>query len=412
MLEARGVSRATIGLVALLLGAGTGCQPQVDEEGAGVASDDLLAVNGLTMINGLTSTNGLGTGNGLTMINGLATSTGLSSTSGLMTSGAGRSTVTYLVRCALPAGHSITKKDQNGKSYTFSGMFGLAPGWETGSCGTSCQEAVSACMMSHLNVAGVHVAIWLDSPISAIGFGTSSTYPNEEGTFFGNLFVTSNGKVPAYYCEGAGFAKGIVPGRLGATSSAAGIFTNPFGSGALCSSKCVAASSGHKGQGYSSCNGYTSPITVWRAASYRPVFDNGYVYRFVNSKSKLAMDVAGSSTSDGATVLQYAPFTDRLNQQFKIVQTASSTWKILAVHSGKAIVGTGNGDDSAVKQDTFSSATTDVWGIDDHNGHFKVINKSSSQALESPNNSSSAALETSTYEGDSNQDWDIFAQVP
>jgi hypothetical protein len=359
-------------VLVLSLGVVAGCVPEGETtvDGTGVASDDLLAVNGLTMINGLTSTNGLGTGNGLTMINGLSSSTGLSSTTGLMTSATGRLTVTYMVRCALPSGHSITKKDQNGRSYTFAGMFGLAPAWETAACGTSCQEAVSACLMSHLNVAGVHVAIWLDSPIAAIGFGSNATYPNEEGTFFGNLFTTSNGKVPAYYCEGAGFAKGIVPGRLGASSSAAGVFTNPFGTGTLCAKKCSAAPSGHTGQGYASCNGYTSPITVWRAASYRPVFDSSYVYRFVNSKSKLAMDVAGSSTSDGATVLQYQPFTDRLNQQFRILQTASSTWKLLAVHSGKAIVGTGTGEGSAVKQDTFSSATTDVWGIDDHNGHF------------------------------------------
>jgi Ricin-type beta-trefoil lectin domain-like len=400
-----------MGLLTVALAGGAGCQLDGTAD-AGVASDDLLAINGLTMINGLTSTNGLGSGNGLTMINGLATSTGLSSTSGLMTTSAGRLTVTYMVRCALPAGHSITKKDQNGKSYAFSGMFGLAPAWETAACGTACQEAVSACMMSHVNVAGVHVPVWLDSPIPAIGFGSNATYPNEEGSFFGNLFVTgSNGKVPAYYCEGSGFEKGIVPGRLGATTSAAGIFTNPFGSGTLCSSKCVAASGSHRGQGYASCAGYTSPITVWRPASYRPVFDPAYAYRFVNSKRKLAMDVAGSSTSAGAAVLQYTPSADRLSQQFKVVLTAGSTWKLIAVQSGKAIVGTGSNNGSAVKQDTFSSATTDIWGIDDHNGHFKIVNKSSLNALESPGGSNGAGLVTSSYEGDSAQDWDIYAVV-
>ncbi len=199
-------------------------------------------------------------------------------------------------------------------------------------------------MMAHLNVAGVHVPIWLDSPISAIGYGSSSSYPNEEGTFFGNIFITSNGKVPAYYCEGGGFAKGIVPGRLGATTSAAGIFTNPFGSGALCSAHCSAASGSSKGQGYASCNGYTRPITVWRAASYRPVFDPIYVYRFINSQSALAMDVAASSTANGASVIEYVPSTTKTNQQFQIVLTASSTWKLIALHSGKSIAGTGSND--------------------------------------------------------------------
>jgi hypothetical protein len=56
----------------------------------------------------------------------------------------------------------------------------------------------------------------------------------------------------------------------------------------------------------------------------------------------------GSSTSDGAPVLQYAPFTNWLDHQFKVLPTA------------------GNG----------------------------------------------AALETSECEGDPNQDWDILAVVP
>lgn len=404
-------SRVLLGAVlasALLLG----CQPG-DDPSSDSITDNLSEINGLSLINGLSATNGLGSGNGLSMINGLSSSTGLSSTSGLMTTTSGRITVSYLVRCALPQGHSITKKDQNGTSYTFAGQIGVAPTWENNACDTTCQESVTACMMAHLNVAGVHVPIWLDSSIPAIGYGSSSSYPNEEGTFFGNLFTTSNGKVPAYYCEGAGFANGIVPGRLGATTSAAGIFTNPFGSGALCAAHCSAAPGSSKGQGYSSCNGYTHPITVWRAASYRPVFDPAYAYRFINSQSGLAMDVAASSTANGASVIEYVPSTTKTNQQFQIVLTASSTWKLIALHSGKAIAGTGSSDGSSVQQTSYSGASSQQWGIDDHNGHFKLINKSSSDALETPSGkkTSGTGLDTSTYTGASNQDWDLFAVV-
>ncbi len=168
------------------------------------------------------------------------------------------------------------------------------------------------------------------------------------------------------------------------------------------------------GQGYSSCNGYTRPITVWRAASYRPVFDPVYVYRFINSQSGLAMDVAASSTANGASVLEYVPSTTKTNQQFRIVLTASSTWKVTAVHSGKAVTGTGSSDHSPVQQGSYSGSSTQQWAIDDHNGHFKVIDKSSSDALETPsgNKNSGAGLDTSTYTGASNQDWDLFATVP
>jgi len=122
-------------------------------------------------------------------------------------------------------------------------------------------------------------------------------------------------------------------------------------------------------------------ITVW-ARQLPPVFDNSYVYRS-SLKSKLAMDVAGSSTGDGATVLQYAPFTDRLNQQFKIIQTASSTWKLLRCTAARRSSAPAARRKSG-QAGHLLEAMTDVWGIDDHNGHFKVTNKSSANALESP----------------------------
>ena len=400
-----------------LAGALMGCQPAEDDGATPDTESELATTNGLAMINGFSATNGL-SGNGLSsnglsgsglVLNALA-STGLASGTGLMSTASGRTTVAYLVRCALPTGHSITKKDASGASYKFAGQIGVAPAWETGTCNTACQEAVSACLMAHVNAAGVHVPLWLDSPISAIGYGTSSTYPNEEGTFFGNLFVTgSDGKVPAFYCEGNGFASGVVPGRLGA-NDASSIYRNPFGTGARCSDKCVAAPPPHAGQTYKSCNGYTAPITVWRASSYRPDFDTSYLYKFVNSSSKLAMDVAGKSTADNAKV-DHCGYNGGANQLFKIVLTASSTWKLVNVNSGKAIIGTSATDGSAVVQKTFDGSDAHLWGIDDHNGHFKLVNKSSKDALQIPagNTTPGTAVQTSTYTGASNQDWDIIA---
>lgn len=409
---------APLALAAML----SACEP-MDGEGAqtGATESELATTNGLNMINGLSMTNGLSgnglsgnglSGNGLSgnglLLNPLA-STGLASNTGLMTTASGRTTVAYLVKCALPAGHSITKKDQNGVSYTFPGAIGAGASWETGTCNTACQEGVSACMMAHINAAGVHVPIWLDSPISSIGYGSSSTYPNEEGTFFGNIFITgSDGKVPAYYCEGAGFAKGVVPGRLGADAST--IYRNPFGDGALCSAKCTAASSPYTGQGYKSCNGYTSPITVWRASSYRPDFDTSYYYKFINSQSGLAFDVKSWNTAENAPIEQYT-YNGGGNQLFQIVLTASSTWKIVNTFTGKAVTGSGTSAGAGVIQQTFSNAQAQLWGIDDHNGHFKLINKASSNALEVPsgNKTSGTLAETSPYGGNANQDWDIVA---
>ena len=101
-------------------------------------------------------------------------------------------------------------------------------------------------MMAHINTAGVHVPLWLDSNDPAIGWGVDRVnYPMQEGTFFGDIIDTgladrlSKPGVTApvaYYCDGAGFpagANGIVAGRLGANQSGAP-YSNPFGSGTLC----------------------------------------------------------------------------------------------------------------------------------------------------------------------------------
>src|SRR5205085_10667115 len=123
----------------------TGCDQLAAQDGdlrSGAAESELVSTNGLSMINGLSMTNGLSgnglsgnglSGNGLSgnglLLNPLA-STGLSSTTGLMTTASGRTTVAYLVKCALPAGHSITKKDQNGVYYTFPVAIGAGAAWE------------------------------------------------------------------------------------------------------------------------------------------------------------------------------------------------------------------------------------------------------------------------------------------
>src|SRR5215831_2162820 len=208
----------------------TGCQvPGGDEDTGGGAESELVSTNGLSMINGLSLTNGLSmtnglsgnglSGNGLTgqalVLSPLA-STGLTSSAYLMNSAAGRSTLSYLIRCALPAGHSITKTDSTGASYTFAGGIGLTPEWETGACTGDCLRWNSACLLAHVNTAGIHVPIWIVGQNTHLGWGQSSAYPNQEGTFFGNIFtVNEAGHTDAYYCEGPGFNKTVVDGRIG-----------------------------------------------------------------------------------------------------------------------------------------------------------------------------------------------------
>ena len=163
--------------------------PTVDDAHVSTTGDDaLVSVNGLSSINGLSSFNGLNSLNGLNSFNGLNSVNGLANGVGLMSSSNGRTTLSYIVKCALPAGHSISKKDQNNASYTFAGQIGVAPEWEASSCGTDCQERVSACVLAHVNTTGKHIQLWLDSDAPSIGWGRSTDYPYQEGSFFGNIF--------------------------------------------------------------------------------------------------------------------------------------------------------------------------------------------------------------------------------
>ncbi len=276
---------ASLALAAAL----TGCQPgaQDQEEGASTASE-LASQNGLSLLNGLSLTNGLSgnglsgnglSGNGLSG-NGLlmnALKTGVLTTGTMMNTTDGRSTMSYIVKCALPSGHSITAKDSTGTSYTYPGLIGTAPEWETGTCNTTCQERMSACLLAHVNTSGVHIPIWLDSE-GAIGWGQSTDYPYQEGSFFGNIFVNPP---KGYFCNGKDFASGTVPGRLGAGQSGAP-YSDPFGTPGPCTPSCTASSATTNGvaDGYSSCNGYTHVVTVWRN------FD-------VNTKYKITNRVTG-----------------------------------------------------------------------------------------------------------------------
>lgn len=250
-------------------GALAGCAEM--EGDVGESTDEATTENGLSTINGLSTRNGLSTINGLSIINGLSTINGLASGTGLMTTAGGRTQIRYIVRCALPATSSITKKDQYGTSYTFNGLLGMAPAWQNNACDTNCQEQVSACLLAHINTAGIHVPLWIVAQHPAVGWGQDPEFPNQEGAFFGNLFVpgahgTDPTKEPMYYCTGAKYNVNAPQGRVGGTQSSPP-YVNPFGSSyASCSgaSRCAPADYPNQTHGFKACNGWNNVVTVWR----------------------------------------------------------------------------------------------------------------------------------------------------
>jgi hypothetical protein len=180
-------------LASLTLTACSSTPGEVEEETA-TAQEAQLTSNGLTT-NGLT-TNGLTT-NGLTT-NGLTTN-GLT-TNGLTTNGLVSSALTdpnarellkHLVKCALPAGEHVDITVQ-GQHYSYPGQLGLAPEWgeEGGSCGASCKQWVSACVLASVNYLGESLTISVrgENPGLVTSHDERAAYTNREATYFGNIF--------------------------------------------------------------------------------------------------------------------------------------------------------------------------------------------------------------------------------
>jgi hypothetical protein len=104
--------------------------------------------------------------------------------------------MSYLVRCAVANGDSRTYTDKTtGITYTWYGLFGLAPTWSSGKKPPVAeQQLVTACLAAHANKFGVHVAISVqgkDSKGVAIPLATNelADYSVREACFFGNLFA-------------------------------------------------------------------------------------------------------------------------------------------------------------------------------------------------------------------------------
>jgi hypothetical protein len=257
--------------------------------------------------------------------------------------------------------------------------------------------------MAHLNTAGVHVPIWLDSSASAIGWGKSSSYPFQEGTFWGNILITGNmnhGATQApvgYYCDGDGFAQGssgVVAGRIGAGQGSVP-YSNPYGNGALCKNNCTGEwpngmydSQGHliNPDGYKACTGFNTMITVWRNNTYTPTFDSGYVYELQPKPANggETLDVYNGQTSNGTPVQQYSNWNGD-PQKFRILQSGSN-WKIaMKTNSNKCVDlagGTGNGTQLVINDCNGSAGQ--AWSItpDVQTGAFTLKNASAGRCLD------------------------------
>jgi len=132
-------------------------------------------------------------------------------------------------------------------------------------------------------------------------------------------------------------------------------------------------------------------------------------YRLVNVHSGKALDVAGGSNSDGATVLQW-PYTGSSNQRWVLSYQGDGYYKITALHSGKALdvadLATGNG--GRVIQWSVNGGGNQLWRVAANgDGSYRLVNKHSGKVLEvyGASTSNGAAVDQWSWGNANNQKW-------
>src|SRR3569623_459241 len=343
---------------------------------------------------GVSSQTGLAALNGLAAVSGRAAINVLKRTSSVISTADGRTTMSYLVRCALPQGRSVTLKDQNGTGYTFGGQIGLTPQWETGTCDSNCQEQISACLMAHVNTTGQHIALWLVGDNSALGWGLSSSYPYQEGSFFGNIFSSPP---QAYYCDGEDYDLAVVPGRLGANQTGAP-YTDPFGSTAACKKYCTASPSPYGTSGYSQCKTFKHVVTVYRD------WDPNTPYKICSRSTGACM--TAPTASGGKITLATA--TGALNQQFYVSRVNPGQYRVCSAQNGLCLVPAA-GTAAPLQQTAYTGAASQLWNVTPHDGAYGYYFACSLQSTlcAAVTGSAPGAIENDSFHNISAQQWSI-----
>lgn len=114
----------------------------------------------------------------------------------------GRTFLDYAVKCALPAGETMSVK-YLGETHTFKGHVGIAPEWAFEPLSESSRRWLSACILAHVNATSTPVTILLrgDHPALQVPSGsTTGEFVLREGAFYGDIFALTPAK---HACVGA-----------------------------------------------------------------------------------------------------------------------------------------------------------------------------------------------------------------
>ena len=140
--------------------------------------------------------------------------------------------------------------------------------------------------------------------------------------------------------------------------------------------------------------------------------DTAAYYQIVSRHSGKAIDIAGQSTADGASVVQWAR-SSQASQQFQFVDSGGGYYRLRARHSGKAIdvANRSTADGANVVQWTDNGGTNQQFRVVDTDaGYVKFINRNSAKALDlwAWSTADGARISQYTDTGGANQQWQLI----
>lgn len=121
----------------------------------------------------------------------------------------GRSLLSYVVRCALPAGDEASFPRPGGSHLVYPGLVGIAPGWKGRSLDGAGRRLMTACLMAHVN------AVRTEFPISVRSATLREAPPSEKLLFpaqemavYGNVFAPAS-EQDLFVCFGEAVAESL-----------------------------------------------------------------------------------------------------------------------------------------------------------------------------------------------------------
>jgi glycosyl hydrolase family 62/ricin-type beta-trefoil lectin protein len=155
----------------------------------------------------------------------------------------------------------------------------------------------------------------------------------------------------------------------------------------------------------------TAAVALNASAASAATVDTSAWYVLVNRNSGKAMDVAGTSTADGAVIQQWARH-DGANQQWQFVDSGDGYYRLKSKNSGKIldVNAQSTADGAKVQQWTDLNGANQQFRLaDSDGGYVRLINRNSGKAVEVTGASTAdgAAVVQYADANGNNQQWQL-----